>query len=245
MVAPPAIEGVDTTLDMPLDAYLALARSAGFELVLRTPFARTQMLQIRGRQEVLGEVSETLCVLGRRDGFLLVLESYTGSSGTPLVNMAELNYRFRQGPHHETAAEFGTYKIPFPDPLAENERVYHAVVAGLGGAAPLDDGAMCVSAMEDVRLGLLAVMERKDAFAALPEERRARIGEFLAEWPPGFLHTYGFTLARTCESDIARHSDTPRRMAESRRLTEERLHLLPTWVREMIGCSEDPSQRAA
>lgn len=239
------MDGVDTTLDMPLDAYVSLAATAGFEVVLRTPFARTQVLQIRGRQEHLGDVEETLCILGRRDGFLLVLESYTGSTGTPVVNMAELNYRFRQGPHHETAAEFETYKIPFPDPLAENERVYHAVVAGLGGAAPLDDGAMCVSAMEDVRLGLLAVMERKDAYAALPEERRGRIGEFLAEWPPGFLHTYGFTLARTCESDIARHADTPRRMAESRRLTEARLQLLPSWVRAMIGCSDDPSQCAA
>jgi hypothetical protein len=126
------MDGVDTTLDMPLDAYVSIAAAAGFEVVLRTPFARTQVLRIRGRQERLGDVEETLCILGRRDGFLLVLESYTGSSGTPVVNMAELNYRFRQGPHHETAAEFETYKIPFPDPLAENERVYHAVVAGLG-----------------------------------------------------------------------------------------------------------------
>jgi hypothetical protein len=88
-------------------------------------------------------------------------------------------------------------------------------------------------------------MTRKDAYAALPEERRIRIGDFLPEWPPGFLHTYGFTLARTCEADVARYPDAPRRMAESRRITEERLHLLPAWVRTMIGCSDDSSQRAA
>lgn len=245
MVSPAAREVADTTLDMPLEDYLAVAEKAGFELVLRTPFARVQTLQVRGRQEILGEVRETLCILGRRDGFLLVLESFTGSSGTPLLNMAELHYRFRQGPHHETAAEFETYKIPFPDPLAENERIYHAVVAGLGGAAPLDDGAMCVSAMQDVRLDLLEIMSRKDAYVALPEDRRARIGDFLAEWPQGFLHTYGFTLARTCEADVARYPDAPRRMAESRRITEERLHLLPAWVRTMIGWNDDSSQRAA
>lgn len=237
--------GADTTLDMPLDDYLGVACALRFEVVLRLPFARLQRLHVRGRPESLGEVQETLCVLARRDGFLLVLESYTGSSGMPVVNMAELYYRFRQGPHHETTAEFGALKIRLPEELEEDERVYQAVVAGLGGSAPLDDGSMCVSAMEDARLGLRTIMARKEAYARLPAARRARIGEFLPEWPAGFLHTYGFTLARVCESEIARHLDASRRMAESRALTEERLRLLPAWVRGMLGCADEADQRAA
>lgn len=237
--------GSDTTLDMLLEDYLRVAEELGFETVLRHPFSRLQRLHVRGRSESLGEVQETLCILARPDGFLLVLESYTRSSGPALVNMAELYYRFRQGPHHETAAEFSSLKIRFTEELEEDERVYQAVVAGLGGSAPMDDGAMCVSAMEDARLGLRAIMGRKDAYGHLPPVRLARIGEFLPEWPAGFLHTYGFTLARICESEVARHDDAPRRMAESRRLTEERLRLLPLWVRTMLGCDDEADQRAA
>ena len=244
----PPINGVaigDTTLDMPLEAYLAVAVDLGFEEVMRLPFARLQSLHVRGRPESLGEVQETLCVMARKDGFLVVLESYTRAGGPALVNMAELYYRFHQGPHHETAAEFGSLKIRLTEELEEDERVYQAVVAGLGGSAPMDDGAMCVSAMEDARLGLRAIMGRKDAYSRLPADRRLRIGEFLPEWPAGFLHTYGFTLARACETDVARHSDAPSRMAESRRLTEERLRLLPHWARRMLGCDEEVDQRAA